>query len=63
MSDVLVVTSKVKNFIKTKSGLNTSGAVANALSDRVRELCESAVEKAKAEKRKTVMDRDIPPLG
>ena len=62
MSDVLVVTSKVKNFIKEKSGLNTSGAVADELSNRVRELCERAVEKARSDKRKTVMDRDIPSI-
>lgn len=62
MSDVLIVTSKVKNFIKAKSGLNTSGAVADELSNRVRELCERAVEKAQSEKRKTVMDRDIPSI-
>ena len=63
MSDVLVVTSKVKNYIKSASGLNTSGAVANELSERVKHLCDKAVENAKADGRKTVMDRDIPSIG
>lgn len=62
MSDVLVVTSKVKNYIKAEAGLNTSGAVAAALSERVRKLCEKAVENAKSDNRKTVMDRDIPEI-
>lgn len=62
MSDVLVVTSKVKSHIKAQSGLNTSGAVAAELSERVRKLCQKAVDNAKADGRKTVMDRDIPEI-
>lgn len=60
MSDVLVVASKVKSFIKEKSGMNTSGAVPEELSKRVAILLEKAVENAKQDGRKTVMDRDIP---
>ena len=62
-SDILVVTSKVKSFVKGSSGMNTSGAVAAELSARVRQLCERAVENAKADGRKTVMDRDVPPIS
>lgn len=57
--EVLVVASKLKNYIRTKSGMNTSAAVMDALSSKIRELCDQAIEKAKAEGRKTVMDRDF----
>lgn len=65
MSDqeILVVQSKVKTYIKTKSGMNTSGAVANRLSDIVREMCDRAVANANADGRKTVMDRDFTSPG
>ncbi len=63
MSDVLVVTSKVKGFIKDQSQMNTSGTVPNELSERIRQLCLKAIENAKADGRKTVMDRDIPTIS
>lgn len=62
MSDVLVVVSKVKTFIKTNSGFNTSGSVAAVLSKIVEKECMKAIENAKAEGRKTVMDRDFPQM-
>lgn len=57
--EVLVVASKLKNYIKAKSGMNTSAAVMAVLSERVRQLCDQAVDRAKSEGRKTVMDRDF----
>lgn len=63
MSDVLVVTSKVKAFIKDQAQMNTSGNVPNELSERIRQLCQKAIENAKADGRKTVMDRDVPTIG
>ncbi len=60
MSEILVVASKVKSYIKEKSGMNTSGAVPDELSKRVAALLDKAVENAKADGRKTVMDRDVP---
>ena len=39
--------------------MNTSGAVAEVLSDMVRKLCDDAIERAKSDGRKTVMDRDF----
>ena len=57
--DVLVVVSKLKKYIRSTAGMNTSGNVAPALSDIVRKLCDEAIEKAKADGRKTVMDRDF----
>ena len=61
MSDkeVLVVVSKVKNYVRSSAGMNTAGNVASALSDKIRELCDRAVERAKSDGRKTVMDRDF----
>ena len=56
---MLIVASKLKNYIRAKSGMNCSSAVMEALSTRVRQLCDVAIEKAKAEGRKTVMDRDF----
>ena len=60
MGEVLVVSSKVKAFIKEKGQMNTSGSVPEELSKRVAALCEKAIENAKADGRKTVMDRDVP---
>jgi histone H3/H4 len=57
--EVLVVTSKLKKYIRSSAGMSTSANVASALSDTIRNLCDQAVEKAKADKRKTVMDRDF----
>lgn len=57
--EVLIVASKLKNYIRAKSGMNTSAAVIDVLSDRVRDLCDQAVEAAKRDGRKTVMDRDF----
>ena len=57
--DVLVVVSKLKNYIRAEAGMNTSGNVAATLSDVIRRLCDEAIEKAKQDGRKTVMDRDF----
>ena len=59
MSSLLVVTSKVKKFIKEQSNLNTSSETVDVLSKAVEQLCIKGIESAKAEKRKTVMVRDI----
>ena len=59
MSEVLVVASKIKAYIKQNSGMNTSSTVMEALSDAVKRQCESAIENAKRDRRKTVMDRDF----
>jgi len=57
--EVLVVASKLKNYIRAKSGFNTSANVMDALSDRIRELCDQAIENARSDGRKTVKDRDF----
>lgn len=60
MAEVLVVASKVKNYIKEKAGFNTSAATVEAVSQRVEKILDQAIEAAKNEGRKTVMDRDVP---
>jgi histone H3/H4 len=57
--EVLVVASKVKAYIRDKSQMNTSAAVMAALSGRIRQLCDQAIENARRDGRKTVMDRDF----
>ncbi len=59
MADVLVVTSKVKKFIKEKSEMNTSAETVDVLSKAIEQLCQKGIESAKADGRKTVMARDI----
>ena len=57
--EVLVVVSKLKTYIRAKSGMNTASSVADALSAKVRALCDAAIDHAKNDGRKTVMDRDF----
>lgn len=59
MAESLVVASKIKKRIKEKSGLNTSAAVMDRLSEFVAQECDKAAENAARENRKTVMDRDF----
>ncbi|MCO5112736.1 MAG: hypothetical protein M9899_01025 [Bdellovibrionaceae bacterium] len=59
MAEVLVVTSKVKKYIKEKSGCNTSAETIDVLSKAIEQLCNRGVESAKSDGRKTVMARDI----
>jgi histone H3/H4 len=58
--DTLIVVSKLKKYIKDRSGMNTSDAVAEALSDHVRLICDDSIRAAAADGRKTVLDRDVP---
>ena len=57
--EVLVVVSKLKKYIKDRSGFNCSDAIADALSDHVRLLCDDAIRNAARDERKTVLDRDV----
>jgi histone H3/H4 len=57
--EILVVVSKLKGYIKSKSGMNTAGSVAEVLSEAVRSLCDDAMERARSDGRKTVKDRDF----
>ncbi|MGE0761916.1 MAG: hypothetical protein AB7N80_01430 [Bdellovibrionales bacterium] len=57
--DILIVASKLKDYIKARADMNTSGNVMEVLSDLVRRHCDDAIDKARQEGRKTVMDRDF----
>ena len=59
MSETLVVVSKVKKFIKDKSDMNTSASSMQALTKLIEMHCAKAIENARKDKRKTVMDRDF----
>ncbi len=58
--DVLVVASKLKAYVKARSGMNTSDTVLDPLSDQLRALADEAIEAARADGRKTVLARDVP---
>lgn len=58
--EILVVVSKMKAYIKAKSGFNTSDDVMEGLSDRLRRIADRAIENAGGDGRKTVMKRDLP---
>ncbi|MEI7974316.1 MAG: histone-like protein [Bdellovibrio sp.] len=59
MSEILIVTSKVKKFIKEQGQMNTSGETVDVISKAVERICQKGIENAKADGRKTVMARDI----
>jgi histone H3/H4 len=58
-SEILVVVSKLKNYVRERSEMNTSDSVINVLSARLRRLCDRAIENARNDGRKTIMDRDF----
>ncbi len=58
-AEVLVVVSKVRKYIHDRSGLNTSASAYDALTEKIQRLCDAAIEVARSQGRKTVMDRDF----
>jgi hypothetical protein len=58
-NDVLVVVSKLKAYIRARSDCKTSATVNDALSDIIRSECDRAIQRALADGRSTVMDRDF----
>jgi histone H3/H4 len=57
--DVLVVVSKLKAYVKARSGMSTSDGAMDLLSKHLRQLCDEAIRHAATAGRKTVMDRDF----
>ena len=57
--EVLIIASRLKDYIAARADMNTSGNVVDVLSDQVRVICDRAIESARADGRKTVMDRDF----
>jgi hypothetical protein len=58
-AEILIVASKLKQYVKDKYDLSTSANVMDALSHEVRRITDRAAAKAMAEGRKTLMDRDF----
>ncbi len=58
-NEVLVVVSKMKQYVKDIADMNTAGDVATVLSEMIRTACDQAVEQARRDGRKTVMARDF----
>ncbi len=59
-NEVLVVASKVKGYIKQSGDMKTSAGVLEVLSNCLRTMCDQAIESARSDGRKTVLDRDFP---
>jgi len=59
--DPLVVTKALKEYIRAAGDLRTSDGVTELLSEKLRDLCDRAIDRAKQDGRKTVLDRDFLP--
>jgi hypothetical protein len=58
--EILVVASKLKQYVRDTSGFNTSDRVLPVLSAALRRICDEAIENARRAERLTVLDRDVP---
>lgn len=58
--EVLVIASRLKDYVRARSGFHTSDAVLESLSDAIRNLCDEAILKAEREGRRTILERDVP---
>jgi hypothetical protein len=59
-AEVLIVASRLKDYIRAKSGYNTSDRVLEPLSEIVRRVCDRAIENARRDGRMTLLERDVP---
>jgi hypothetical protein len=57
--EVLIIASRLKEYVRVKSGFHTSDRVLVPLSEIVRRVCDEAIRNARAEGRMTILDRDI----
>lgn len=58
--EILIVASKLKKYIKARSGMRTSDGVMAELSRLVRQAADEAIRRAAEDERQTVLDRDVP---
>jgi hypothetical protein len=58
-TEILVVVSKVKSYIRDQSDMNTSDSVSSILTKHVIRIADKAMENAQRSMRKTVLDRDV----
>jgi hypothetical protein len=59
-ADVLVVVSRLKEYVRARADLRTSDEVPAVISEEIRRIARVAIEAARRDGRKTVMGRDIP---
>lgn len=59
LRDVLIIASRLKEYVTAKADFNTSASVMDVLSDYVRVITDHAIDNARAEGRKTLLDRDF----
>lgn len=57
--EVLIVVSRLKDFVREQADFNVAGDVADVLSDLVREAVVDAIRHTRAEGRRTLMARDF----
>ncbi len=57
--EILVIASRLKDYIRAKSGFNTSADVLPVLSDHLRYLALEAIDTARDDGRRTVKGRDV----
>jgi hypothetical protein len=57
--EVLIIASRLKDFVRDEAQFNTSADVMEALSEIVRDHTRDAITRARAEGRKTLMGRDF----
>ena len=58
-NEILVIASRLKEFIRQQSEFNTSASVLNALSQHLRHVSLQAIDNARDDGRKTVMEQDF----
>jgi hypothetical protein len=58
--EVLIVASRLKDYVRARSGYNTSDRILEPLSEIVRRIVDQAIENARRDGRITVLDRDVP---
>ncbi|HXH31371.1 MAG TPA: hypothetical protein VNJ01_11205 [Bacteriovoracaceae bacterium] len=58
-AEILIVASKLKQYVKDTHDMNTSASVLEVLSTNVRRLVDRAAQSARSDGRKTIMDRDF----
>jgi hypothetical protein len=61
-AEVLIIASRLKDYVRARAGYNTSDKVLEPLSEIVRRVCDQAIENARRDGRMTLLDRDIPDL-
>lgn len=57
--DILIIASRLKDYIQARAEMNTSAQVMDVLSDYIRVISDRAIDNARSEGRKTVLDRDF----